>query len=68
MSHNTENPAEYQTMVMNLAKNSELLLAEMTPTKCHLDHMAMGIAGGAGEVLGVIKKYTKYNKPLGRKK
>ena len=68
MSNENENPMKYQAMVMNLAKDSKQILAEMTPLKCYLDHMAMGIAGEAGEVLDVVKKHTKYNKLLDRKK
>jgi len=68
MTNETENPIEYQTMVGRLAKDGELILEEMTPLRCHLDHMAMGIAGEAGEVLDLIKKTTKYNKPLDREK
>lgn len=55
---------DHPKMVARLLKTGEEILSEMTPHKAHLDHMALGITGEAGEIADVIKKYTKYNKPL----
>lgn len=56
----------YTTMVRALAKPGADILASLTPAKCHLGHMAMGIAGEAGEILDAIKRHTIYNKDLDR--
>lgn len=47
-----------------LIKPGEEIVAEITPAKAHLLHMAAGVAGEAGELLDAIKKHTMYNKPL----
>lgn len=54
----------YEEMVAALAKPGEDILATLTPTQAHLLHMAVGIAGEAGELLDAIKKHVVYNKPL----
>ena len=51
-------------MVAALAKNGKYILAEATPEKMHLIHMAVGIAGEAGELLDAVKKHVFYDKPL----
>lgn len=51
-------------LVRALAKPGEAILAELTPERCHLLHMAGCIGEEAGEVFGVIKKHVFYNKPL----
>jgi len=54
----------YTEMVMTLAKPGEDIIESLTPQKAHLLHMAVGIAGEAGELLDAIKKHVVYNKPL----
>lgn len=39
-------------------------LAKPLPPKEHLNHMVMGVAGEAGELVDCIKKHTIYGKPL----
>lgn len=56
----------YAKMVEALAKPGEAIVAEMTPFKAHLLHMAVGISGEAGELLDAIKKSVIYNKPIDR--
>lgn len=56
--------ANYKMMVSNLVKDGVEILAALTPSDCHLDHMAMGVSGEAGELLDAIKRKTVYRKPL----
>lgn len=56
--------ASHGEMVRALAKPGESILQEMTPEQAHLLHMAVGIAGEAGELLDAIKKHVIYQKPL----
>ena len=54
----------YTELVMALKKDPVLIALEMSSDKADLMHMAMGIAGEAGELLDAIKKHVVYNKPL----
>jgi NTP pyrophosphatase (non-canonical NTP hydrolase) len=54
----------HANLVALLAKPGEQIVADLTPEKAHLLHMAVGIAGEAGELLDAIKKHVIYNKPL----
>lgn len=54
----------YAEMVAQLAKPGADVLSGLTPMGANLIHMAMGIAGEAGELLDAIKKATVYGKPL----
>lgn len=56
----------FQALAKALCKPGAQILAMMTPHKCHLNHMAMGVAGEAGELVDAVKRYTIYNKPLDR--
>lgn len=60
---NTQNMTHPQ-LVAALVKDGLLLLTEHTPSKCHLDHMVLGVAGEAGELVDAIKKHTMYNQIL----
>lgn len=40
------------------------IVAEMTPESAHLVHMALGVAGEAGELVDAIKKHAIYGKEL----
>ncbi|MNC03918.1 hypothetical protein D3C81_1694380 [compost metagenome] len=53
---------DFEDMVRALAKPGADIVASLTPEKAHLLHMAIGIAGEAGELLDAIKKYVIYNK------
>lgn len=55
---------EFALMVKGLAKPGPDILESLTPEKAHLLHMAMGIAGEAGELLDAVKKHVIYDKPL----
>ena len=57
-------PADYAAMVAVLAKPGEDILDTLSPERVHLLHMAVGVAGEAGELLDAIKKHCFYNKPL----
>jgi len=54
----------YAEMVRVLAKPGEAIQDSLTPVKCHLLHMVVGVAGEAGELLDAIKKHVVYNKSL----
>jgi len=51
-------------LVARLAKPGEEIMKTMTPQKCHLLHMAMGIAGEVGEVVDLVKKMVFYDKVI----
>jgi NTP pyrophosphatase (non-canonical NTP hydrolase) len=55
---------QFEEMVRNLAKPGEDIIANLTPEKVHLWHMATGLATEAGEFLDAVKKYVIYNKPF----
>lgn len=54
----------YPEMVVTLAKPGQAIQDSLTPDRCHLLHMTMGISGEAGELLDAIKKVVIYGKPL----
>jgi NTP pyrophosphatase (non-canonical NTP hydrolase) len=56
----------YNQMVAKLAKPGADILASLSPEKCHLWHMATGIAGEAGELIDAIKKPVCYSKEVDR--
>lgn len=47
----TTDKISHPVMVNQLAKSGEAILASLDPFNCHLIHMAMGIAGEAGELV-----------------
>lgn len=49
-----DRPEEYTQMVKDLAKPGEAIIASLNPHSAHLLHMAIGIAGEAGEKLEAI--------------
>lgn len=51
-------------LVRRLVKNPLKIINETTPEKMDLMHMALGVAGEAGEIVDCIKKHTIYNQPL----
>lgn len=61
---NTE--IEHSMMVRKLAKTGSDIKEELTPEATHLLHMAVGVAGEAGELLDAVKKHAVYVKPIDR--
>jgi NTP pyrophosphatase (non-canonical NTP hydrolase) len=53
----------YDEFVESLCKPGHHICSELFPEDAHRIHMAMGIAGEAGELLDAIKKATIYRKP-----
>lgn len=51
-------------LVRRLVKNPQVIINQTTPEKMDLTHMALGVAGEAGEIVDCIKKYTMYNQEL----
>lgn len=56
--------SQYEKMVKSLCKDGDTIASELTGQDAHLTHMAMGVAGEAGELLDAIKKHVVYRKPL----
>lgn len=54
----------YSEFVGSLVKSPNQIVEELTPHKAHCLHMAVGVAGEAGELLDAIKKYAIYNKEV----
>jgi NTP pyrophosphatase (non-canonical NTP hydrolase) len=55
---------EHSTLVSDLKKSSKEIINELKPEQADALHMAVGIAGEAGELLDAIKKWAIYQKPL----
>jgi len=53
----------YDEFVESLSKPGHDICYELTPRDAHRIHMAMGVAGEAGELLDTIKKAAIYRKP-----
>ena len=60
------NEVKYEDMVTALVKPGADILASLTPSKCNLLHMSVGVSGEAGELIDAVKKCVMYNKPLDR--
>ncbi|MEG0198583.1 MAG: nucleoside triphosphate pyrophosphohydrolase family protein [Acinetobacter sp.] len=56
--------SKYDEMTSALSKSGSAIIKELNPTKADLLHMAVGVAGEAGELLDAVKKATIYNKPI----
>lgn len=54
----------YSDFVKRLLKRGSDIQQTITPEKLNLTHLALGVAGEAGELVDAIKKYTIYNKEL----
>lgn len=54
----------FVNFVNALCKSGEEIHSEMTPQQAHILHMAIGVAGEAGELLDAIKKFVVYQKTL----
>lgn len=55
---------KFEDMVKQLAKDGDEIVQSLTGNKAHLVHMAIGIAGEAGELLDAIKKHVMYEQDL----
>ena len=60
----TTDNIDYADMVAKLAKPGHAIQDSLSPQKCHMIHMAVGVSGEAGELLDAIKKAVIYNKPI----
>lgn len=54
----------HHELVLRLVKDGQAILDQQTPLKAHLEHMAIGVCGEAGELADAIKKHAIYNKGL----
>lgn len=55
---------EHSTLVCDLKKSPKEIINELKSEQADALHMAVGIAGEAGELLDAIKKWAIYQKPL----
>lgn len=55
---------KHAKMVTALAKPGQAIIDSLTPEKADLLHMAVGVAGEAGELLDAVKKHVIYVKDL----
>lgn len=53
---------EHQELVARTCKKGNTII--INNSGCHHVHMALGIAGEAGELVDAIKKHVIYNQPL----
>lgn len=54
----------HSMLVLRLAKPGQQIVDSLSGIQAHFLHMAVGVAGEAGELLDAIKKHTVYQKPL----
>lgn len=59
-----ETELEHHNIVAALAKPAAEIISDLDPGKAHLLHMAVGVAGEAGELLDAIKKHAIYGREL----
>lgn len=57
-------PKDYPEFVQKLCKPGHEIAQQMTGNQAHLLHMAVGVAGEAGELLDAVKKHVIYKKQL----
>jgi NTP pyrophosphatase (non-canonical NTP hydrolase) len=55
---------DHSEMVEELVKNPKLIISKIDAKKMDLIHMALGVAGEAGELVDAIKKYAIYDHEL----
>ena len=54
----------YKEFVDSLAKDPGAVKASLTPNKCALLHVALGLSSEVGEVVSLIKRHIMYELPL----
>jgi len=57
-------PKDYPEFVQKLCKPGHEIVEGMSGSQAHLLHMAVGVAGEAGELLDAVKKHVIYGKTL----
>jgi NTP pyrophosphatase (non-canonical NTP hydrolase) len=57
---------DHKLMVAALVKPGSEILDSLTPKRCNILHMVVGISGESGELLDAVKKSVIYNKSLDR--
>ena len=65
-SSEAANNIAHADMVTALVKPGDDILDTLSPSKCNILHMTIGISGESGELLDAIKKHIMYDKPLDR--
>lgn len=66
MEHHGQLENDHHEMVRTLAKPGQDIINSLTPERADLLHMALGVAGEAGELVDAIKKHVIYNKEIDR--
>ena len=56
----------HSKMVTDLKKPGQAILDSLTPEKCDLTHMAIGVSSEGGELEDAVKRHVMYNKELDR--
>lgn len=57
---------DYEEFVASKKKPGAAIVEQMTPEKADALHMAIGVAGEAGELIDAVKRWGIYNKPIDR--
>lgn len=57
----------YAEFVTSKKKHGAAIVEQMTSEKADALHMAIGVAGEAGELIDAVKRWGIYNKPIDRK-
>lgn len=58
------NKISHEKLVTALVKSGEEIRKVLTAEDCHLNHMAMGVCGEAGELVDAVKNQTIYRKTI----
>lgn len=62
----TQTQRSHIKLVSDLAKSGQSIIHDLNPLKAHLLHMAVGVAGEAGELIDALKRHAIYGKALDR--
>lgn len=55
---------QYAAFVAGRCKEGAAIRTSLTDAQAHMLHMALGVAGEAGEIVDAVKKAAIYQKPL----